>query len=165
MCSGQQESGSACVSSRGDDGQITFREWHPVGVEEYGYVAPDPLDPDIVYGGKVTRYDRRTGQVQNVSAEFGRAADYRVVRTMPVLFSPVEPAQAATSRRTSCGRRPTAARTGTQISPDLTRETWDVPATVGMYADQPEREADAARRHLRHRAVVTDEHTHLGRHR
>jgi hypothetical protein len=56
VCSGQQESGSVCISSRGDDGQITFREWHPVGVEEYGYVAPDPLDPDIVYGGKVSRY-------------------------------------------------------------------------------------------------------------
>ena len=66
VCGGQQESGSACVASRGDDGQITFRDWRPVGVEEYGYVAPDPLDPDIVYGGKVTRYDRRTGQVQNV---------------------------------------------------------------------------------------------------
>ena len=65
--SGQQESGSAGVASRGDDGQITFREWHPVGVDEYGYAAPDPLDPDIVYGGRgVTRYDRRTGQVQTV---------------------------------------------------------------------------------------------------
>ena len=71
VCGGQQESGSACVASRGDDGQITFREWHPVGVEEYGYVAPDPLDPDIVYGGKVTRFDRRTGQVQNVAPPRG----------------------------------------------------------------------------------------------
>ena len=66
VCSGQQESGSACVSSRGNDGQITFREWHPVAVEEYGYAAPDPLDPDIVYGGKVSRYDRRTGQASSV---------------------------------------------------------------------------------------------------
>ena len=32
--------------------QITFREWHPAGVEEYGYAAPDPLDPDIVYGSE-----------------------------------------------------------------------------------------------------------------
>ncbi len=45
VCGGQQESGSACVQSRSDDGRITFREWHPVGVEEYGYVAPDPLEP------------------------------------------------------------------------------------------------------------------------
>src|SRR5262249_42305221 len=47
VCSGQQESGSACVASRGNDGEITFREWHPVGVEEYGYAVPDPLNPDI----------------------------------------------------------------------------------------------------------------------
>src|SRR5580765_8112414 len=37
LCSGQQESGSACVSSRGDDGEVTIREWHPVAAEEYGY--------------------------------------------------------------------------------------------------------------------------------
>ena len=43
--SGQQESGSVGIASRGNDGQITFREWHPVGAEEYGYVAADPLDP------------------------------------------------------------------------------------------------------------------------
>ena len=46
VCGGQQDSGSVCVASRGNDGQITFRDWHPVGVEEYGYAAPDPLDPD-----------------------------------------------------------------------------------------------------------------------
>ena len=66
VCGGQQDSGSVCVASRGNDGQITFRDWHPVGVEEYGYAAPDPRDPDLVYGGKVTRYDRRTGQVSDV---------------------------------------------------------------------------------------------------
>jgi len=47
LCSGQQESGSACISSRGNDGEITIREWHPVAAEEYGYVVPDPLDPDV----------------------------------------------------------------------------------------------------------------------
>ena len=45
VCSGQQESGSACVSSRGNYGAISDRDWLPVGVDEYGYVAPDPLDP------------------------------------------------------------------------------------------------------------------------
>ena len=52
---GQQESGSAGVASRSDYGEITFRQWHPVGLEEYGYAAPDPLHPGIVYGGNVTR--------------------------------------------------------------------------------------------------------------
>ncbi len=75
---GQQESGSAGVSSRGNDGQITFREWHPVGVEEYGYVAPDPLNPNIIYGGKVTRFDRATGQVQDVGPEALRGGKYRI---------------------------------------------------------------------------------------
>ena len=45
VCGGQQESGSVCISSRGNDGAITFRDWHPVGVIEYGYVAPDPAGP------------------------------------------------------------------------------------------------------------------------
>ncbi len=58
----QQESGSAGVQSRSDDGSISFRNWRPVGVEEYGYVAPDPLNPDIIYGGKATRFNFVTGR-------------------------------------------------------------------------------------------------------
>jgi photosystem II stability/assembly factor-like uncharacterized protein len=139
VCGGQQESGSVCISSRGDDGQITFREWHPVGVEEYGYVAADPLDPDVVYGGKVSRYDRRTGQVQNVSPRPARSADYRVIRTMPVLFSPLDPrvlyfASNVVWKTTSGGA------SWEQISPDLTRKTWAVPKNVGKYIG-----SDAAR--------------------
>ena len=42
---GQQESGSIGTASRSDFGEITFRDWTAVGVEEYGYVAPDPLHP------------------------------------------------------------------------------------------------------------------------
>ena len=69
VCSGQQESGSACVASRGDSGAITFRDWRTVGTEEYGYVAPDPLNPNIIYGGKVTRYDWATTQtVESLTA-------------------------------------------------------------------------------------------------
>src|SRR5262249_25350220 len=67
VCGGQEGSGSACVASRGDHGRITFREWRPVGAEQYGYIAPDPANPEIYYGGKVTRHDWRTGQTQNVA--------------------------------------------------------------------------------------------------
>ncbi len=137
VCGGQQESGSACVSSRGDHGQITFREWSPVGVEEYGYVAPDPLDPDIVYGGKVSRWDRRTGQVQNVAPRPVRGADYRVVRTMPVLFSPVNPRKLFFASNV-LWETTTGGRSWRQISPDLTRPDWEVPASVGVYAGLPE---------------------------
>ncbi len=134
VCSGQQESGSACVASRGNDGEITFREWHPVGVEEYGYAVPDPLDPDLVYGGKVTRYDRRTGQVQNVAPKPIRSADFRAVRTAPLIFSPIDPHVLYFAANTLWKTRD-GGRSWQQISPDLTRKTWNLPATVGKYSD------------------------------
>lgn len=143
VCSGQQESGSACVQSRGDHGQITFREWSPVGVEEYGYVAPDPLDPDIVYGGKVSRWDRRTGQSQQVGPRFGRPPGYRVVRTMPLLFSPVNPRKLFFASNV-LWQTLDGGQSWDQISPDLTRSTWGTPANVGIYADL--REAQATQR-------------------
>jgi photosystem II stability/assembly factor-like uncharacterized protein len=133
VCGGQQESGSVCIQSRGDDGQITFREWHPVGAEEYGYVAADPLDPDVVYGGKLSRYDRRTGQTQTIAPRPVRPAEgYRVLRTEPVLFAPTDPhtlyfASNVVWKTTDGGR------TWTAISPDLTRKTWEPPPNVGKY--------------------------------
>ena len=134
VCSGQQESGSACVASRGNDGQITFREWHPAGLDEYGYAAPDPLDPDIVYGGRITRYDRRTGQAQNVSPKPGRAPEFRTLRTAPVQFSPVDPRVLYFAGNTLWNTRD-GGRNWQQISPDLSRKTWEAPASVGKYRD------------------------------
>jgi photosystem II stability/assembly factor-like uncharacterized protein len=148
LCSGQQESGSACVRSRGDDGRILDWDWHPVGTEEYGYSAPDPLDPDIVYGGKVTRYDRRTGDVQQVGPRVGRGdgADFRTVRTAPLVFSTVDPhslffASNVVWKTTNGGK------SWAKISPDLTRTDSIVPANVGVYSNEP-----AAR--ARHGGVV-----------
>ena len=135
VCSGQQESGSACVSSRGDDGEITFRDWHPVGVEEYGYVAPDPLDPDIVYGGKVTRYDRRTGEVQEIAPKALRTADYRVLRTAPLLFSPVNP-HALYFASNVVWKTLNGGKSWQQISTDLTRTDSIVPPNVGKYSSE-----------------------------
>ena len=134
VCGGQQESGSACVASRGDDGRITFRDWHPVGAEEYAYIAPDPLNPDIVYGGRVERYDRRTGEVRNVGPKLLGTPAYRLVRTMPLLFSPVDPhtlyfASNVLWRTTTGGLQG-----WTQISPDLTRKTWSEPPNVAKYS-------------------------------
>ncbi|MEO8681485.1 MAG: glycoside hydrolase [Vicinamibacterales bacterium] len=137
VCSGQQESGSVCIQSRGDAGQITFREWSTVAIEEYGYAAPDPLDPDIVYGGKVSRWDRRSGQEQSVGPKFGRGPDYRVVRTMPLLFSPVNPRKLYFSSNV-LWQTTNGGQSWDQISPDLTRKTWDVPKNVGIYAATPE---------------------------
>jgi len=78
LCSGQQDSGSACVDSRGMDGQITFHDWHPVGIEEYGEAAPDPKNPNLVYGGKVTVYNRLTAQkLAETSATLNDAGVYQ----------------------------------------------------------------------------------------
>ncbi len=141
VCGGQQESGSACVSSRGNDGQITFQDWHPVGVEEYGYVAPDPLDPDIVYGGKVSRFDRRTGDVQAVGPKPLRGDGYFTVRTAPVLFAPTDPRTLYFASNTLWQTR-NGGQSWDEISPDLTRTDSVVPPSVGGYANTPE-----ARRH------------------
>ena len=137
LCGGQQESGSACVSSRGNDGAVTFREWHPVGVEEYGYAVPDPIDPDLVFGGKVTRYDRRTGQVANVAPKPLRAADFRTLRTAPVVFSQTDPHVLYFGANTLWKTRDSG-NNWQQISPDLTRKTWQVPASVGKYRESVE---------------------------
>jgi photosystem II stability/assembly factor-like uncharacterized protein len=134
VCGGQQESGSACVSSRSDEGQITMRDWHPVAAEEYGYVAADPMDPDIVYGGKLTRFDRRTRQAQDVMPP--RDANFRVLRTAPVLFSPLDP-RTLFFAANRLWKTTTGGQTWTVISPDLSRETWEVPATVGVYRPAP----------------------------
>jgi photosystem II stability/assembly factor-like uncharacterized protein len=140
---GQQESGSAGVKSRGDNGAITFRDWRTVGVEEYGYVAPDPLHPNLIYGGKATRFDTTTGQVQNVAPEILRSGKYRFLRTAPILFSPADPrilflAGNVLFKTTNGGS------SWEIISPDLSREKPEVPASIGVFrrpemATQPRR--------------------------
>jgi photosystem II stability/assembly factor-like uncharacterized protein len=138
---GQQESGSAGVKSRGDNGAITFRDWRTVGVEEYGYVAPDPLDANIIYGGKATRFDARTGQVQDISPILLRDARYRSIRTMPLLFSPVDPhllyLGANVVFQTANG-----GKSWDVISPDLTRESYEPPASIGIFSSQAKNEAN-----------------------
>ena len=136
VCGGQQESGSVCVSSRGNDGEITFRDWHPVGVIEYGYAAPDPLNPDIIYGAgrrEVSKYSIKTGQVQDITPVPVGGAKYRADRTQPILFSPIDPHILYTTMnflfKTTDG-----GLTWKTISPDLAREHNAVPASLGNTA-------------------------------
>src|SRR6476646_3245894 len=96
----QQDSGSVFILSRSNDGAITFRDWHPAGAGESGYIAPDPSDSNIIYGGgtygELFRYDRRTGQAQIIAPDairnFGDAhPEHRYTWTSPVVFSPQDP--------------------------------------------------------------------------
>src|SRR5205085_4944478 len=120
-----QGSGSAGVASRGDTGAIRERDWRTVGAEEYGYVAPDPLDPNIIYGGKLSRFDKRTGQVQNIMPEAVRTGKYRFLRTAPVIFSPVEPHTLFFAGNVLF-KTTTGGQSLTVISPDLSRPNWEV---------------------------------------
>ena len=136
---GQQESGSVGISSRGNDGQITFRDWHPAGADEYAYVAPDPLDNNLIYGGKVTRYDKRTGMVEDV----GPPGRQRALRTAPLLFSKADP-HALYFGANTLFKTVDGGKNWAEISPDLSREQPDVPESIGIYrseemASQPRR--------------------------
>lgn len=136
---GQQESGSAGVPSRGPYGRIDFRDWYPVGAEEYGYVAADPLNPDVVYGGKLTKFWHSTRQVQRVRP----SQPARYLRTAPVIFSPVDP-HILFFAGNVLFKTADGAATWTQVSPDLSREHPDVPGSIGVYR-KPEMAAMARR--------------------
>jgi len=136
--SGQQESGSVGIASRGNDGQISFREWHSVGADEYGYVAADPLDPNIIYGGRISRHDKRTGQTQNIAPEAVYSGKYRFIRTAPVLFSPVDPHTLYLAANVLF-KTQNGGQSWKVISPDLSRETWGVPGCVGVYSPEAEK--------------------------
>jgi photosystem II stability/assembly factor-like uncharacterized protein len=129
---GQQESGSVGTMSRGDYGAITFREWYPVGAEEYGYIAPDPLDPNIIYGGKITRFDHRSREVQNVSPEAVSSGKYRFLRTAPIVFSTVDP-HVLYYGSNVLFKTLNGGHSWDIISPDLTRQNYDVPPSYAMY--------------------------------
>ena len=66
----QQDSGTAAVPSRSDYGEISYRDWFSIGGFEFCYIAPDPLNPNIVYSGgwygSVVRFDKTTGQYAHV---------------------------------------------------------------------------------------------------
>jgi len=141
VCAGQQDSGSACVLSRSLDGMITMRDWTPVNIQEYGMAAPDPRNPDMVYGSArqgVSVWNRTTHQTTQVgpdmSAKGPKGESYnRNVRTMPLNWSPVNHdllfyASNAVWKTLDRGH------TWMRISPDLTRQAWDVPASAGKYA-------------------------------
>src|SRR5207248_1659306 len=138
VCGGQQESGSVCISSRGNDGAITDREWHPVGIIEYGYAAPDPLDSDVIYGagrGQVSKFHWSTGQVEMVTPSPLRDPQYRADRTQPIRFSPVD-SHVLFYAANVVFRTTDGARSWQVISPDLTRPHPGVPANLGSMASK-----------------------------
>jgi photosystem II stability/assembly factor-like uncharacterized protein len=140
LYSGQQESGSVGIKTRGDDGEITFRDWRPVAAEEYGYVVSDPLDPDIIIGGKLTRFDRRTGQAQNILPVPVQTEGFRMLRTEPVVFSPLDPHLLFFAGNTLWQTRDRGDH-WEKISPDLSRPNYELPASIGKYKEDATKQA------------------------
>ncbi len=131
---GQQESGSIGTASRSDFGEITFRDWTTVGVEEWGYVAPDPLHPNLIYGGKATVFDRNTGQTRDVSPVVLRTGQYRFNRTAPLIFSAADPHVLYLGSNVLFATRD-GGNSWQIVSPDLTREDPGSPATLGPFIE------------------------------
>ena len=119
----QQDSGSVAVPSRSDYGQISFRDWHSPGGFEFGYLAADPLDANIVFAGgwyrTVVRFDRRTGQIAHV---FVPGTKYRSVNNAPLAFSPHDPHTLYLGTQFLM-KSIDSGTTSSEVSPDLT----DVP--------------------------------------
>ena len=134
------------MASRGNWGEVTQRDWHTVGAQEYGYVVPDPLHRGITFGGKVEKHDERTDQTQEVSPLALPSKQYRTVRTEPIAFDYFDP------HRLYFGTNVVfATDDGGQrwhaLSPDLTRRVPGVPPVLGAFEnDDPQKGA--------HRGVV-----------
>ncbi len=139
VCGGQQESGSACVLSRGDWGMTTQRDWYTAGAQEYGYVVPDPLHAGVYYGGKVERFDEHTAQQQEVSPIALPSKRFRTVRTEPLAFDHFDEHRLYFGANVVFATENGGQRWH-QISPDLTRERPAVPVEIRAFeGDDPQR--------------------------
>jgi photosystem II stability/assembly factor-like uncharacterized protein len=98
-----QDLGTAAGPSRSlIGGRVRLADWLNVGGGETGYTVADPSDPDVIYsgeyGGIITRFNRKTGQAQNISIypfnPSGHSPSdlkYRFQWTAPILASKYDP--------------------------------------------------------------------------
>ena len=135
----QQDSGAAATPSRSNYRALNFHDWRPMEAGgESDYVAPDPLNPEIIYGGSVARQDFHNEEVQQIPPTLMYPGEYRRTWTLPLVFSETDPHvlyfSAQVLFRTADG-----GSSWQKISPDLTREDPGVPANLdaATAADAP----------------------------
>jgi photosystem II stability/assembly factor-like uncharacterized protein len=102
LLAAQQDNTTVRILSRTESSEINQSNWTPTAGFESGYVAADPLNPDIVYGGNyggfISRFNHKTGENRAVSVwpvyDLGNGADvskYRFQWNFPIFFSPNNP--------------------------------------------------------------------------
>ena len=137
----QQDSGAVGTPTRSPHSVISMHEWTGLGAGgESGYTAPDPLHPEILYGGTGSRWNNITGASQNLSPERGaQGGPFRHDWTQPLVFSPADP-HALYFANQYLYKTTNGGEAWTQISPDLTREDPGVPPNLdaAAAADAPQ---------------------------
>ncbi len=139
--SSQQDSSSVKIASRGGGAGISERDWHAVGGGESGWLAPDPLNSQFVYGGSydglLTRYDNKTGSSRNITVwpdnPMGRGVEamkYRFQWSYPIYFSTSDPKTLFTGANVLLSTRDEGQH-WTVASPDLTRNDKSKQGPVG----------------------------------
>jgi len=132
----QQDSGAVAVRSRGKFGEISMRDWEPIGAGgESGYTAGDPLHPGIVFGGTGQRYDLALNvPVAGTTApDVPKGETARADWTQPLVVSRADP-RALYYGNQYLFRSMDCAQTWTRLSPDLTRPQPGVPAAMDAAA-------------------------------
>jgi hypothetical protein len=92
-------------------------------------IAPDPKDPEVIYGGRVEKLDLRTQQTQTVDPTLVYRDVDRATWTLPLAFSRRDP-RVLYFARERLFRTEDGGQHWTAISPDLSREDPGVPATL-----------------------------------
>jgi photosystem II stability/assembly factor-like uncharacterized protein len=126
----QQDNTTMALPSRSDFGRITIEDWETVGGGEDGYIASNLTDSNIIYAANhhwLTRYDRRTKQVRDISpnpeTHYGWGAadiNFRFWWTYPVMTSPTRPKTLYVTSQ-YVHRSLDEGQSWEVISPDLTR--------------------------------------------
>ena len=127
----QQDNSTVRIRHRTDGGTIGESDWEETAGGESAHIAPDPENPDIVYGGSyggfLTRYDHENNQVRAVNVwpdnPMGYGAEgmkYRFQWNFPIFFSPNDPNVLYTTSQ-HVHRSTDEGETWEIISPDLTR--------------------------------------------
>jgi photosystem II stability/assembly factor-like uncharacterized protein len=126
----QQDSGPAATPSRGKYRSLNFHDWRPMEAgDENGYIAPDPLNPEVVYGGFVTRQDLRTEQALQMPPGMAQTEKLRRTWTLPLVFSSLD-GRVLYFGAQMLFRTGDGGNSWQVVSPDLTREEAGVPANL-----------------------------------